>query len=430
MIGSKKGPENPDGRHETSAMKYVALAVAIAAMFIAAGWQYLGTYSPDQEANYRFADVKRAKLTISTVATGRIKAVDSVEVSSQLSGQVVKLYADFNDKVTSGALLAQLDDKTFQAAVAESRARLAHAKASHTSSLAKIQGALARYEEAREDYQRKSVLRKGGGVSAQALDKARADMLATESELNATRADKAVQAAMVEEAEAALSKAQIDLARTTIRSPIDGTVIKRTIELGQTVAATMKAPELFTIARDLDHMQVHARVDEADIGRIGVGQSVRFSVDAYPDRTFAGRVVDIHRAPEIVQNVVTYAVVITAENPDFALLPGMTAIVHIVTTEQPDTLLVPNAALRFEPGTKPLEPSNEAGGAVRQQGRLGHVWVRGNTGVLTRKEISVGKSDGNVTEVISGPLSQEVAVAVGTRPARSQKTLFGIRLGF
>ena len=410
--------------------KYTLLFVAVASMFAVIGWKYVAASREDGQALYRFAKVKRADLKISTLTTGRIKAVDSVEVSSQLSGQVVKLYADFNNKVTFDAPLAQLDDKTFKAAVAEAQARLAHAKASHASAKAKISGAKARYEEAKEDYQRKNRLIKIHGVAAQEVDKARANMIMTDSEMQSALDDEEVQAAVVEEAEAALHKAQIDLARTVIRSPIDGTVIKRTVELGQTVAVSMTAPKLFIIARDLRHMRVHARVDEADVGRIAVGQNVQFLVDAYPNRTFEGRVLNIYRAPEIVQNVVTYTVVITAENSDLALFPGMTIVAHIVTTEHKNALLVPTDALRFEPETEGLESSGEAIETTRQESGLAHVWLRSDSGTLTRTETKIGKSNGSVTEVVSGPLSEGQMVAVGKRPIHDEKTLFGIRLGF
>lgn len=404
------------------------MLATVAAIFVVIGWKYVGASSGSSETNYRFAKISRGNLNISTIATGQVKAVDSVEVSSQLSGQVVKLYADFNDRVTSGAPLAQLDDKTYKAVVAESKARLAHARASHQSSLATIAGAKARYEEARQDYQRKSTLIKNGGVSAQVLDKSRADMLAAESALDAAHADEAIQAAAIQEAEAVLLKAQIDLERTVIRSPIDGAVIKRAVEMGQTVAVSMKAPELFTIARDLRHIRVHARVDEADIGRIRAGQHVRFTVASYPDRTFVGRVLDIRRAPKVAQNVVTYTVVISAENPDLALLPGMTAIVHIVTTEKHDAILVPNAALRFEPENG--EASSESGEGIDRKSPPPHVWVRARSGTLSRVRIGIGKSDGNVTEVVSGQISEGQTVAIGARSIYKENTLFGIRLGF
>jgi HlyD family secretion protein len=410
-------------------IKYKQLLIVAAAMLIVIAWNYVRADDQDEGTQYRFADVRRGELKIFTVTTGRIEAVDSVEVSSQLSGQVVKLFVDFNDKVPAGAPLAQLDDKTYKAAVAEAEARLAHANASYDAAGAKIAGTKARYDAADAAYKRKNVLKKHGGISTQELDKSHADMVTAESEMNAARADEAVQAAAVNEAKAALLKAQIALARTVIRSPIAGTVIKRDVELGQTVAVSMKAPTMFTIARDLSHMRVHARVDEADIGQIRVGQKVQFSVDSYPDRTFAGEVIQIHRAPKVVQNVVTYTVVITAENPDFALLPGMTAIARIVTTERPHALLVPSAALRFHPENEASESSNPGSGADKRGSGSAQVWIRTKLGRLKRAGIGIGKSNGRVTEVVSGPLTEGQVVVVGKRFVRNEKKLFGISLG-
>lgn len=405
------------------------LLVPIVAILVVAGWNYVGANNSDGTALYRFAAVRVGDFKMSTIATGRVKAVDSVKVSSQLSGQVVKLYADFNDKVTAGAPLAQLDDKTFKAAVAETQARLAHSKASYDAAAATIIGAQARYAAAKADYQRGKTLKKHGGISTQQLDKIQANMVTAESNLNAAHANEAVQAAAVNEAKAALNKARINLDRTIIRSPITGTVIKRSVELGQTVAVSMKAPTLFTIARDLSHMRVHARIDEADIGRIRTGQHVDFSVDAYPNRTFSGRVVAIHYAPKIVQHVVTYTVVISAKNRDRALLPGMTAIVHVVTIDHPHALLVPDAALRFRPGA--AESARQTDRAKTQAtSNTAQVWVRSNFQGLQRTKINIGKSNGSVTEVVSGPLSKGEFVAVGRRLMHQENALFGIRLGF
>lgn len=414
-------------RRSTRRNYWLILGAAVAAA-IFFGWNFVEANRSNDLVSLQFATVKRSDLKISTLATGRLKAVDAVEVSSQLSGQVVRLEANFNDKVKLGSPLAQLDDETFKAAVAEAEARVAHARAAHDSALAKSAGAKAHYESARANYERITALRKPAAFSALQIDKAQADMRAAESGLKAARADEAVQKAAIQEAEAALRRAQINLSRTVIRSPIAGTVIKRAVELGQTVAVSMQAPTLFTIARDLHQMRVHVTVDEADIGRIRLGQGVWFSVDAYPDRTFAGRVIEIHRAPKVVQNVVTYTVVTTAENRDLVLLPGMTALVHIVTTDRPDALVVPGAALRFQPGKEGSPPANrtkDSGG-----GKRARVWVRTGSGRLSPVDIRVGASSGSMTEVVSGPLSEGQSVAVGRRVEHREKRLFGIRLGF
>jgi HlyD family secretion protein len=433
---SRRADAQTDGnkaRHRWGAdvveRKHVKLWVAAVAVFVVIGWNYVGAYSPGDATRYRFAAVQREDFTISTVATGRLEALDTVEVSSQLSGQVVKLFADFNDKVAFEAPLAQLDDESYKAAVAQAEAQLAHAEASHKSAIAKIAGAEARNAAAKETFHRQEILNKRGSASAQQLEKARANKITAESELNVAHADEAVQSAAIEQAKAALRKAQIDLDRTVIKSPITGTVIKRTVELGQTVAVSMKAPTLFTIARHLHHMQVHARVDEADIGRIREGQKVTFSVDAYPDRRFDGQVVEIHRAPKIVQNVVTYTVVISAENRDLVLLPGMTAIIHIITTERPNALLVPNAAFHFQPDSKIEHSPDQESITASRASTSRQLWIRSGSGKLQRILVDVGKSNGSVTEVTSGGLTKGQMVAVGTRPVHSQRPLFGISLG-
>jgi HlyD family secretion protein len=408
----------------------VATALILAGTLVVVSQAYVGANTPGNGSPYLFASVQRGDLEVSTIATGRIDAIDAVEVSSQLSGQVVKLYATFNDKVAANAPLAQLDDKLWQAAVAQAEALLTHAEASHESALAALAGANARYDEAFQGHQRKQTLAEQGNISTQEIDQARAKLLTAKSELDAARANTAVEKATIDIAAAALRTAEINLERTVIRSPIAGIIIGRNVELGQTVAVSLQAPTLFIIAHDLSEMRVYAHVDEADIGQIQMGQKVRFSVDAYPDRAFAGRVVEIHSAPETVQNVVTYSVVITASNPDLALLPGMTAVVRISTTERSGALLVPNAALRFEPETTPPKASNRDEPGIASAGRPAHVWLRGKSADLQQAAMGIGASDGSMTEVVSGPLSEGQEVAIRKQPIPDGRTLFGLRLGF
>jgi len=395
----------------------------------AAIWIYVQFDAANSNASYRFATAERSDLNLFTIATGRIRAIDVVEVSSQLSGQVSELSADFNDQVQRGAPLARLDDKSFTAAVAEAEARLAHGTASFDAAKSTTAGATARYNQARQEHTRKKSLKKRGNISARDIDKAKADLLAAKSDLDAARAEEAVQKAAIDMARAALTKAQIDLARTVIRAPIDGVVIGRSVEMGQTVAVSMEAPKLFTIAQDLREMRVHAQVDEADIGRIQVGQNTRFSVDAHSDRAFHGEVLEIHREPQIIQNVVTYTVVISARNPDLILLPGMTAVVRIATTERPKALLVPNAALRFEPTPGAVSRSHQDGDP-ELPGRAGRVWVENGPGSLSAVTLGLGASDGSMTEVVAGTIDAGTQVVIGRVAADQERTLFGLRLGF
>ena len=430
QVNSSTGRQPEAGPRDETRRRNRAIFVAAAVVLVVLSWAVFGGTSSDGPNAYRLAEVERADLNIFTVATGRLEAIDVVEVSSQLSGQIGQLFADFNDDVITGARLAQIDDKTYRAAVMEAQAHLAHAEASHETAVAETKGTSARYDEARLDFERKKALMDKGNISGRETEKARANMLAAQSEVAASQAKEAVQKAAIDMANASLRKALIDLDRTVIRAPIDGVVIRRSIELGQTVAVSMEAPTLFTIAHDLREMEVHAQIDEADIGRIIIGQNVRFSVDAYPDRSFSGQVLEIRRAPEIVQNVVTYTVVITAENPDLVLLPGMTAVVRIATIERPAALLVPNAALRFEPEESDADAANEEGRADRLQGTPGRVWAVDDRDVIAPVTIGIGASDGSMTEVLTGSLAAGQKVAVGRSAARRGQSLFGLRLGF
>jgi HlyD family secretion protein len=224
----------------------------------------------------------------------------------------------------------------------------------------------------------------------------------------------------------ALEQARIALERTVIRSPINGIVISRDVDPGQTVAATLEAPTLFTIAHDLGRMQVHARVDEADIGRIREGQRARFTVDAHPGRTFTGIVSEIRKAPLLVQNVITYTVVLDAENPDFVLLPGMTAVLQIIVKEATNVLKVPNAALRFTPSEAAGEhPASAAASTARgpQAGAAARVWTLGVDGQLTPLEVALGESDDTGTEVFDGVLKAGQQVIVGAAFSEERTSL-------
>jgi HlyD family secretion protein len=226
-----------------------------------------------------------------------------------------------------------------------------------------------------------------------------------------------------------LDEAQVELARTTIRAPIDGVVIGRDVDLGQTVAASLEAPTLFTIAQDLRRMEVHASIDEADIGRVRRDQHVTFTVDAYPQRSFEGSVVQIRKAPQVIQNVVVYTVVISAENPDLLLLPGMTATVTVQVSQVADTLRVPNAALRFEPpeGARVGEPRVQPG--ELSDGLPGFVWVL-DGGMPVQVPIRVGAAERTASQVIAGTLSEADQVIVGYSIPDRGSNRFGLRLGF
>ena len=382
------------------------LSFTVGLMLFAAGCDDSGT----KTAAFTTAEVRIAPLIDSVLATGRVQTLKSVDVSSQLSGRIDDVYVDFNDIVAKGDPLARIDQIRFQSRVEELSAALAVARAEVASADAALAGARARFEEDERDYQRKVGLAKKGSVSDSELSRAKAVKLQSESTLQTLAASKEVKTAYIAAATASLRQAQIDLDRTIIRAPISGVVINRSIEPGQTVAVSLSAPELFIIANDLREIEVHASVDEADVGKVQVGQKVSFTVDAYPRRRFQGSVRQIRKTPQISQNVVSYFVVIQASNPEELMLPGMTALVEIVISRQEQVLQVPNAALRFE-----MPVASRSGGADQFDGIEPSVWIVDGNGDYLRQVLEVGYSDGEFSEVLSGPLAAGDEVIVGYR---------------
>jgi HlyD family secretion protein len=313
-----------------------------------------------------------------------------VQVGSQISGQVKEIHADFNTAVKKDQVIARIDPQTFELRVNQARADVDAARSAVAvarSGLAAQQAEVGRVKvtlgDAQRDYERKKTLVERNFISGAELDKARTLLDATREQLKAVEAQIHVSEAQVlsalatvKQRESLLKQAQVDLERTIIRAPVDGTVILRNIDAGQTVAASLQAPVLFTIAQDLRDMQVETAIDEADVGRLRVGQQATFTVDAFPRRGFNGEIRQIRKSPVNVQNVISYTVVISAANPDLSLLPGMTANVRVVVEKRDDALKVANAALRFRPagaadGTPaaaaPLSP--QSGGDAAKQFR-------------------------------------------------------------
>ena len=354
-----------------------------------AGFHYLAQAEPPPR--YRFAKVDTGPIVSAVSATGTVNPVVTVLVGSQLSGQIRELLADFNTEVKSGQVIARLDADQIDARMAQARAdikaaeaglimqraqsdraraEIESARANVANNRANIVRAEAVVKDAERDYQRKrELLGRGAGTAADtdraqtAVETARAQLVAAQAQLEAAIAAQdaaraafkvsesqiAAAEAQVTQREAAVQQVEVDLDRAEIRAPIDGVVIQRNVDVGQTVAASFQAPELFRIAQDLRRIEIWATVDEADIGRIQAGQEVTFTVTAFPGATFRGEVKQIRLAPQTIQNVVTYTVVINADNPDLRLLPGMTATVRIVSDRRDDVLRVPNAALRYRP---------------------------------------------------------------------------------
>lgn len=353
----------------------------------------IGAWQTDAagQPQYLLATVAQGTLETLVSSTGTLAALETVEVGTQVSGTIAKRLVDFNDHVRKGQVLAVLDQALFTAQVREAEANVAKARA-----------ALA---QAEDEYRRNQPLAEKGFLSAQeflpigtGVDTARAALTA---------------------AEASLSRARTNLAYTVIRSPIDGTVIKRSVEAGQTVASSFNTPTLFVIARDLAQMQIEANVDESDIGQIRNGQQVRFTVQSYPGETFQGTVSQIRLQPQTISNVVNYTVLIDAKNDRGVLLPGMTATVDFVVSRVEKALLVPNAALRFQPpdaaAGKSTAPAASAQKAAETQ--AGRLFTLGSDGRLQSLAVTKGESDGVRTVVSGEQVHDGLQVVSGLKPA-------------
>jgi HlyD family secretion protein len=341
-----------------NARLWIVLLVLVALAGAAAWW----TARKDEEApKFRLAKIERGPLIATVSSTGTLNPVTSVQVGTQVSGQIKELFVDFNSPVKQGQLIARIDPETFQYRVRQAEADLEAGR----SSLNRARVALA---IAQRDLDRTRELVERKFTSPADLDR-------VQSVFDLAKAEVRTAQAVEQQREAALSTARIDLGRTEIRAPVDGVVIKRSVDVGQTVAASLQAPELFIIAKDLRDMQVETSIDEADVGRIHVGQKATFTVDAFPGRTFNGEVKTVRKAPQNVQNVVTYIAIVSANNERGELLPGMTANVRIVTDTRESVLKAPNGALRFRPtaaasaGEAPKADAAPGGGSPLTQFR-------------------------------------------------------------
>lgn len=382
----------------------------VAAVAVAAGaWAMFGKREA-VATPFLTAAVDRGTVIQSVTTTGTLTAVTTVKVGSQVSGIIATLHADFNDRVRSSQVLATLDPTPFEAAVNQNRAQLERARV----------GAL----DAELKLKRQQALLAAGLSSQDQLDSAKA--LYDQAQ------------AQVTELKAALERSETNLSYSVIRSPIDGVVVSRDYDVGQTVAASFQAPTLFTIAEDLTRMQLTCDVDEADIGQVKVGQKVRFSVDTFPEREFAGTVAQIRLSPKTANNVVTYPVIVEVGNQELTLLPGMTAEVRIQVAEATDALRVPSSALRFRPemlglqagSGRPSGPPSGAGprgngrpaGGGKPRGRGARVYLAPAKpgGSPEPVEFVPGLTDGQFVEVRQGALTEGTAIVVGLATAQSQ----------
>ena len=436
------------------------VAIVVLAGTITGG--YLYTQGVGARPAFRTAAVSRGPLTSAVSATGTLNAVITVQVGSQVSGQIKELHADFNSQVKKDQVIARIDPDTFEAKVNQTKAQVDAARASVLNQQAAVEKTRADLENTRaafaaaraqtaksqvtvvdsnrtlgrnRDLRQRGLIAQADEDTAQAtydsavaqLEASKAQELAQVSTVRAAEAQLRVAEAMLKNAvaqvaqnEAAQRQAQVDLDHTYIRAPVDGVVVGRTVDVGQTVAASLQAPTLFTIAQDLRNMQVDTNVDEADVGRVKVGQATSFTVDSFPGRTFTGEVVQIRKAPLVVQNVVTYDVVVSAKNAEQRLLPGMTANVRIIIDQKDGVLQVPNAALRFRPAgveaperERPARPGGPGGGGRGGGAPAGRVWVVGPDGKPAALSLQLGIGDGTYTEVARGELKEGQQVIVG-----------------
>ncbi len=322
---------------------------AVAALAVAgAGWFYFG-HKAAPKMTYETAVIDKGTVEKSISSSGSVAALITVDVGSQISGQIAELFVDFNSPVKKGDLLAVIDQQTYRSRVGSAEADLAVAKANVGTQEANLSKAQTSLAQAERDYQRLVALVDRQLVSASAVETGLKTLELARGDVAVSRAQLANATATIRTRQATLDQSRIDLSRTDIRSPIDGVVIKRSIDKGQTVAASLQAPVLFQIAQDLSRIQIETKVDEADIGSIKPENVATFTVDAFPDQTFEGRVAQVRMAATTVQNVVTYSVMVQANNPRQVLLPGMTANVRIVTDRREGVLRVANDAARFQP---------------------------------------------------------------------------------
>ena len=382
-----------DGKRKNSGLRW-GVAIAVVAV---AGFVILRSGPPAvDQVQYVTQPAQRGALIVTVTATGTLQPTNQVDVGSEVSGIIQDVFVDFNDVVTAGQIIAQLDTQTLDARLASSRAALAVAQASLAQTEATVVEARAKTERSRE-------LAKRNLVSVQSLETDEAASL---------RAEAAVQSAnaQVTANQASLKEAQTALAKAVIRSPIDGVIISREVDPGQTMAAAFEAPVLFIVAEDLQRMQLHLDIDESDIGQVREGQQATFRVDAFPGREFEDRITSVRFNPREVNNIVTYETVLTVDNPDLLLRPGMTATADILVSEMNNVLLVPNQALRFLP-TEEAALTAAAGEKV---------WVEQN-GSAVSIPVTVGFTNGEFSEISGGNITTDTAVIVDIeREARSQ----------
>jgi HlyD family secretion protein len=416
-------------------MKYLKSKwMIICVLLVAIGALTAFKFESGKAPQYFTEKVQKGDIQNVVQATGTINAVTTVQVGSQVSGTIQTLYADFNSHVTKDQVVARIEPSLFQGALLQAKADVADARANLVAAKANLAKAQAAAVQARQDYDRNQALADSGVIPAQQLDAAKATWQTDDAAVGAAKAQVTQAAAQAQQKSAALTVAQTNLDHTIIRSPIDGTVIARSVDVGQTVAASLQAPTLFTIAQDLTKMQVYVATDESDVGAIHAGQAVNFKVDAFPTQTFSGKVSAVRLNATTVQNVVTYTTIVDFDNPELKLFPGMTAYVNIPVATASDVLKVPNGALRYTPdlaaqqlsalyqkyGIAASSGRGRKGGQPRDQATTAVVWKLDGNKQLEPVQIKLGITDHTTTEigqVMKGSLVQGDLLVTGAASA-------------
>ena len=398
--------------------KFVYIVIG-ACILLAAAWFFFFKDTGSAEVGsfeLETTAVERGEVAQIVSASGAVRALTTVEVGSQVSGQIVALNADFNSEVKEGDIIARIDPQTFETRVASSQADVQSAQANLAVQKANIESAEATLAQAERNYARQQALFAADAVAKSTLEDNERALAVAKANLNVSRAQLKTSEASLSQRRASLRSAQVDLERTIIRSPIDGVVISRDVDVGQTVAASFSAPVLFTIAQNLEDIRIDAAVVEADIGGINAGDVTEFTVDAYPDETFQGTVEQVRLASETLQNVVTYTVVIAAKNQRGRLLPGMTANVEITADKREDVLRIAETAIRFRPPSGGPEvvsaAANRRNGGPQGRGRGG---PRGAAQFLNNLDIDEDKK-----AAIQADIRQELAAVRSSMGDRAQ----------
>jgi len=388
--------------------KKIMIVVAVVVVLVIISILVFGGKGSGPE--FRTEPVSKGDIQAAVTATGTVNAVTTVLVGTQVSGTIKTLYVDFNSRVKKGQVIAQIDPATLEAQVQQAKANLLSAQAN-------LEKAETMLVDAKRTFDRNKELFSKNLIPRSDLDTAETNYQSAKASLGSAKAQ-------IEQAKASLEFDQTNLAYTKIVSPVDGVVISRNVDVGQTVAASFQTPTLFTIAQDLTKMQIDTNVAESDIGVVKVGQKVDFTVDAYPDTTFEGKVWQIRQAPITVQNVVTYDVVIQVNNRDLKLMPGMTANVSVIITTKQDVLRITNAALRFRFSER---PAGAGAGAAAPEKKGPVVWGLENS-KPKRIPVTPGISDGAYTEVVSGDLKEGQLLIVEQLKKNKPQTPSGPRM--